>query len=222
MKYLCLLLAAVRILAAGSPENLEFTRQGHAIILKDVFLNHQGPYRMVVDTGNASSLVRPEVARRLRLTPAYAVERVTEAGTHLVPAAILDEVRTGSVSQPAVEVMIDRVPLPGADGVLGQSWLIRHDYLLDYAARRLVLDAEAPRTGNRYGLRNVEGRPAIAAQVNGSRRELVLDSGAELMVLSPGAGLLPLHELSSVYVSNREGFAVLSGRRLGPRAALCH
>ena len=210
MKVLCLILAAAQNLAPAQPQTLELTRKGHAIILNDVYLNHQGPFRMVVDTGNASSLVRPEVARRLHLTPAYVVDRVTLAGSHRVPASLLDEVRTGSVSQNAVEVVIDRAPISGVDGVLGQSWLIQHDYLIDYRGGRMVLDADAPPAGERFALRLVEGRPAIMSDMEGRMIELVLDSGANIPVLTGGpGGLLPLCGFSAVYVSNREGFVLL-------------
>lgn len=115
-------------------------RMTPAYLILLVFLNGQGPFRMLVDTGAASSLVRPEVALKIGLQPTYAVEQVTAAGNRLVPAGILAEVRVGAVADQAVEAMIGPVRAKGVDGVLGQSFLVRHDYLLDYHDRRVVLD----------------------------------------------------------------------------------
>jgi predicted aspartyl protease len=87
---------------------------------------------MLIDPGNASSTVRPEIARRLNLKAAYAVDQASVGGVRRVAVAILDEVRAGSVSDRSVEAMIGDVFQADVDGVLGQSWLVRHDYLLDY------------------------------------------------------------------------------------------
>jgi len=138
---------------------------------------------MLIDTGNASSIVRPEVARRLNLKAAYAVEQASVAGVRRVPVAILDEVRTGSVADKSVEAMIGDVFQPGVDGVLGQSWLVRHDYLLDYRNRRIELDGSATGSGLRVPLRSPDGLPVVAASIDGRARELVVDSGSSAIVL---------------------------------------
>jgi predicted aspartyl protease len=156
---------------------------GHSLVLNDVFLNGAGPFRMLIDTGNASSIVRPQIARRLNLSPAYSVDQVSVAGVRRVPVAILDEVRAGSVSDRSVEAMIGDVFQPGVDGVLGESWLVRHDYLLDYRNRRIGLDGPPPASGIRAPLRSGDGRPVVVVSVEGSPRELVVDSGASALVL---------------------------------------
>jgi hypothetical protein len=136
-----------------------------------------GPYRMLIDTGNASSIVRPVIARRLNLKAAYAVEQASVTGVHRFPVAILDEVRAGSVSDRSVEAMIGDVFQAGVDGVLGQSWLVRHDYLLDYRNRRIALDVPAAGSGIQVPLRSYDGCPVVAASIDGRARELVVDSG---------------------------------------------
>ncbi len=67
--------------------------------------------------------------------------------------------------------------------MLGQSWLVRRDYLLDYRNHSPVVDGAAPEGGVRTALRSPDGRPAVVAEVNGRRQELILDSGAQLAVL---------------------------------------
>lgn len=178
------------------------SRSAHLLILQEVYVNGDGPFRMMIDTGNASSLVRPSMARKLGLRPSGWLEQATAGADRRVPAALLDEVRIGNVIDKTVEVMIADVYLPGVDGVLGQSWLVRHDYLLDYHNHRLVLNGEPPEGGVRVALRSPDGRPAIEAEVNGHTRELIIDSGAQILVLfersAPARQVLLLTNADSV------------------------
>jgi predicted aspartyl protease len=203
MQSACLLLIMTGVLAGGSGTVLPARRVAHVLILQEVYLNAAGPFRMMVDTGNASSLVRPSVARRLGLTPSGSVEQVSPAGKQRVPVAVLREVRTGPVVNDAVEVMIAEPCLPEIDGVLGQSWLLRHDYLVDLQGGRLVLDGAPPAGGIRTLLRSEDGVPAIAAEVDGRRRTLALDSGSPAVVLFEAAPLLR----TSAFVTTNAGRA---------------
>jgi predicted aspartyl protease len=134
-------------------------RAGHTLIFETVYLNGQGPFRMMVDTGNASSLIRPQVAQKLGARASYSVEQVTSAGIRRVPVIMIDQLAVGPVVDRQIEAMISPVAMDGVDGILGQSWLVRHDYLLGYRNRRLVLDGAAPDGAMRTDLRSVEGRP---------------------------------------------------------------
>jgi predicted aspartyl protease len=181
--------AAMSVVPAHSQVTLNATRIDHVLVLNDVFLNGDGPFRMMIDTGNASSIICPSVARRLKARAAYAVEHVTPAGNRIVPVVVLDQVRTGAISDQAVEAMVTDSPLPGLDGVLGESWLVRHDYLIDYRNHRIVMDGESPSGGLRTALRTTDGRPIVLAEVDGKRSELVLDSGAATVVLFETGGI---------------------------------
>jgi predicted aspartyl protease len=157
-------------------------RVSHTLILRQVYLNGQGPFRMLLDTGAASCAVRPELARRLGATGVYAVERITATGTSIAKATHLD-VQVGETTDENVEALIAPVAMPGIDGILGQSWLIRHSYLLDFRKTRVVLDGPPPSGGVAIDLRAAEGRPSISAEVDGVRQELVVDSGAPALIL---------------------------------------
>jgi predicted aspartyl protease len=183
MKTVWLTLTMVTAVLAESETTLRASRVDHALVLNEVFLNGAGPFRMMIDTGNASSLIRPRVAQRLEAQAKYAVEQVTVGGTRIVPVVVLDQVKVGGVSDLAVEAMVGDVAMEGVDGVLGQSWLVRHDYLLDFRQRQLVLDGEPPRQGWMTPLRSMDGRPIIVAEVEGRQTEMVVDSGAALVVL---------------------------------------
>jgi predicted aspartyl protease len=209
MRFAHLVLLTSAGLSAAQEISLKANRLEHVLVLRDVWLNGQGPFRMMVDTGAASSLVRPEVARRLGLRPAYAVEQETVSGVKRVPVAVLQNVRAGAADDRDVEIMITDVRLEGVDGVLGQSWLLRHDYLLDYRGKRLVLDGTQPERGVQAPLRSSDGRPEIAAEVDGRRQELVLDSGAPALVLfgRPGAA-----NLAAMVATNNGSIEAGTGR----------
>jgi predicted aspartyl protease len=153
------------------------------LILNDVFLNGVGPFRMLLDTGNATTIVRPRVARRLDLKPGYAIELVNASKARTVPAAILEEVRVGVVIDRSVEAVVGDVFRSDVDGVLGSNWLLRHDYMLDYHHRRVALDGVPPGSGIRVPLRSKDGTPVVAASIDGCSRELVIDSGASAVIL---------------------------------------
>jgi hypothetical protein len=63
-------------------------------------------------------------------------------------------------------------------GILGQAFLSRFDYLLDLRGKRLEFGKQNP-TGRRARLRNVDGRPAITTNLG----DLVLDSGVARLIL---------------------------------------
>ena len=189
MRLACWLLAIGAISNAADPLTartgvpLDTNRTGHSLILNDVFINGDGPFRMLVDSGNATSVVRPRVARRLNLKTAYFIEQATVADTRRVPATILEQVRATSVIDRSVEAIIGDVFQPGVDGILGANWLVRHDYLLDYRNERIVLDGEPALFGVRVPLRSGDGRPVVVASIDGRSRELVVDAGASAIVL---------------------------------------
>jgi predicted aspartyl protease len=199
----------------GAAVTLPLHRAGHTLVLETVYLNGQGPFRMMVDTGNASSLIRPQVAQKLGARAAYSVEQVTSAGVRRLPVMVIDQLTIGPAIDRQIEAMVGAVAMDGVDGVLGQSWLVRHDYLLDYHNRRLVLDGAPPEGAMRADLRSVDGRPAVAALVDGVALDLVVDSGADIMVLFE-------HKLHSAGEATLSTNGQSTGAELGSaRVALC-
>lgn len=152
------------------------------LLLKQVYLNGQGPFRMLVDTGAESSALRPAAAARIGATAQYRVEQISVAGSVLTPAGQVG-VRIDGSEEEQVEMLYTEVRHAGADGILGQSWLRRHSYLLDFESGRLTLDGEPPALGLRFDYREVDGRPSVRAKIDGVEEEMVVDSGADVMVL---------------------------------------
>jgi len=164
---------------------LPVVRSEHALILETVYLNGIGPLRMVVDTGAQSTAVTPAVAARIGVKPRFRVEHLTVSGAHLVTGGYV-HMQTGAFEADSVETIICELDgarrLTNIDGVIGQSWLARFNYLIDLRADALVLDAQPP-PGRRQPFSLIDGRPAISIAIDGRLRTVVLDSGTAGLVL---------------------------------------
>jgi hypothetical protein len=90
----------------------------------------------------------------------------------------------------------DRLRIDGkpVDGILGQDFLSRFDYTIDYRRRRLSWDGDA-RGGVRLALRRSEGVFLVDLPQPGNARppiRFVPDSGANGLVVFDRGGSLPL------------------------------
>jgi hypothetical protein len=179
---------AVLLPASLSAQRIPVKTRG-PLMVAEVRLNGQGPFRMIVDTGATSCSIRPAVARRLHLTAQYRVEDVTPAGNLMIPGTRAVEVQLGSTVAKEVAFLwqgMDGLGETGfdLDGVIGQTFLARYDYLLNYRTKELAIDAAEPVGGKRIGFSLASKRILIPAMhpEEGSLR-LVLDSAASNVFL---------------------------------------
>jgi hypothetical protein len=178
----------------GAGEKLTIVN-GYAFV--DVSVGGRGPFRMMIDTGASSCSLTPKAARAARLTVDHQVALTTLAKERLVPAASNVPVRVGSVEAGGVEFLameLDAVRTVDsrADGVLGQSFLSRLPYLIDYRRKFLWLGDEAGRQGGRLGTEIVAERAygrmvlPVGMGPGSGRWRLALDSGASGLVMRCG------------------------------------
>lgn len=189
---------------------LPFLEVDHAIILREVYLNGIGPFTMLLDTGAQSSALTPAVAARVGMKPAFRVEQVTASGSKLALGGYIT-IQAGEFFECQVETIISDLSavrqVVEVDGVLGQSWLQRHSYEIDFVRQEFRLD-RPPSKGNRVPIEFVDSRPAIRAEIDGSERILVLDSGCPGLVLfgtGKGSG--------SILLSTNTGSAQVAQKR---------
>ena len=183
-----LALGALGLMITSSPLEI---RSGYPI-LRDVFVNSKGPYRMLLDTGAQSSSLRPGLAAEAGLRPGFAVEVRTALGATVAPVAEAGRVEIGGLELEGVEVLLQDPPavahLGWLDGVIGQSVLGRTGYWIDYGAKSVRWDPEGGLEGclegERLAFTVVDGRPAVEARAAGGvAMRLVLDSGASHLIL---------------------------------------
>lgn len=153
-------------------------------VVDGVYLNGRGPYRFLLDTGAQTNLVEGALARTLGLTPTFRVDMNTAGGSVMVPGGRVADVSLGPASASNQEFLFSSLDEVHAlstkiQGVLGQEFLSRFDYLIDFANHRLVLGGESPTGGDRLDMEFIDGRPAITT----SEGKLVLDSGTDVTIL---------------------------------------
>jgi predicted aspartyl protease len=164
--------------------------RGYMIVIP-VTVNGAGPYEFLLDTGSNTTLINAEFARALRLRPIDRVELMTVAGSQIVPRARLESVAIGAKSAADVEAVFSdlrgaRAISPEICGVLGQNFLYRFNYLINYRERRIEFedggDLEKSLCGERTPVELREGR-ALIISAGRERLQLVLDSGTPAMIL---------------------------------------
>jgi len=191
-------------LLAGRPEGVAGVEEGARLSLVrgylfvDVRINNRGPFRMALDTGNTSCVVTPSAAAALGLVPDERVVLTTAAGERVIPAVTSTRVEVGSAAADGVEVLVDslegiRIVGGRIDGVLGQSFLSRVSYLIDYRQARLWVGPEADRLSSRVGspvaAEILRGRVFLPVMLEPGGRtwRMVLDTGANDLLLGCGS-----------------------------------
>ena len=179
-----------------SPVPLAIDDRGGIVV--DVRVNGLGPFRFILDTGAARSIVSDDLARELRAPVVAKSEVVTSAGTDMRLV-----VRLGSVALAASRVEGLLTPVIPADrlrqlgprvsGLLGQDFLSAFNYTLDYRRARLTWDEPLGCMGpNVVPMVAAEGRFVMALRgESGMPLRLVPDSGAGVAVLFRGARTPP-------------------------------
>ncbi|MBS1824233.1 MAG: aspartyl protease family protein [Acidobacteria bacterium] len=186
---LCFLTLSPLLQATG--EKLEI-HKGYPLV--QAHINGQGPFRLLLDTGSTTSYVTTQIADRLRLDYTHRTVVVTAAGEQIIPATASTHIRVGTTESAGVELLA--APLPGlrhlglnVDGILGQNFLSRHPYLLDFRAKRILFHDEATEKAQSMPATflgpAVAGRPVLNVQLDpvSAPVVLVLDSGASGLLL---------------------------------------
>src|SRR2546423_7014968 len=144
------------------------------IVVDQVRVNGEGPFRFLVDTGAQSCAIAPALAQRLALRPEFRTLLSTASGERWAGGV---PVRLAIGTHEAADVEMLIFDTFGFDGVIGQSFLTRSNYLIDYDQRRLVFEPSggaAPRGGRTpYDL--ADGRIRIPGCTPRGNVRLVLD-----------------------------------------------
>ena len=169
------------------------------IVLVDAMVNGRGPFRMVVDTGGAACILSPAAARKAGVVYDHRTILATLGGERPVPATSNSVIQVDGQREPGVELAVAEIPQFRAlrsrsDGVLGQSFLSRTPYLIDYRKRRIWFGDAATQESNRLPLAMATGGMGgrivvpVVLEPGGRTWRLTLDSGARHMVVECRAG----------------------------------
>jgi hypothetical protein len=187
-------------------------------IVDTVYLNGHGPYRFLLDTGTTLNHLDPRLAEWIGLRPTFSTNLVTSIGTTSFAGAGGIDVALGPVRSEAQTFLfggLDTIhrSFPDLQGVLGQAFLSRFDYLLDLKGRRIEFGArETGEAEARSRFQTVAGRPVVSTSLG----SLVFDSGAADLTLFGARATTPTLEMFTMTGTLRVGTAwsklVIDGR----------
>ena len=152
----------------------------------EVFINEQGPFNFVVDTGADRSALSTTVATRLGLQPGPTVMLHGVGGSALTPTAKVALMVAGDSRMKDSELPVLPPERLGVDGLLGVDILENRNVIMDFRRKRLEVRRSTALSGAFPGVREVSvladarfGRLAVAnARVSGVRCVAFIDSGS--------------------------------------------
>lgn len=198
----CLMLLTIDALssrAVQAGELVRFRLVRDYLIVVPVRIGGAGPFDFLLDTGTNTTLVDIELAQTLGLRPVDRIYLASVADQRAVPRAFAKSLSLGRQSTGPLEVLCTEVPvLRSLDarirGVLGQNFLSRFNFVIDYGGRRLEFEEsdelEKTLRGRRVTLDENEGLAAIAVRASTpgeADARLILDSAIQSPAFFQGA-----------------------------------
>jgi hypothetical protein len=170
-------------MAADSREAVSLQIRDGRPVVDNVYVNGHGPYRFLLDTGSTLNHFDPKLAKTIGLPVTFTTNLTSSTGVTTAPGSEGVEIRLGPANADAQVLLLAGMEGlhaidPGIQGVLGQIFLSRFDYLLDLKNRRLEFGAFDSAKGTKAPFRIVQGRPVLVTTLGA----LVLDSGVHDLV----------------------------------------
>lgn len=185
---------------------IRFSTPHRNMIVLPVRVDGKGPYRFLLDTGATSSAVDPKLSASLNLSAAQSIkiaswENTTDARRVQVQNLSLGSIDSGPLSvlvQPLIEFKAFDSQVRG---VLGQDVLLRSNFLIDNRHHLVQFDNDGTLlsglTGDRISISPVRTRAGgleprliaipVRTTANSEPLQLLLDSGADMVVVQPGS-----------------------------------
>jgi len=151
-----------------------------------VRINGEGPFRFVVDTGANRSVLAPQVAKRLGLTPneESAVNLSGVTGTGIVGTVPIRSLEVGDLVLENVELPVVAATVKGVDGILGVEGFEDMRLTVDFTKDSIKIERSRSQRAQRgyYTLpvRFRHGRLLVVEAIVGRvPARAVIDTGAE-------------------------------------------
>lgn len=200
--------------AERANNTVHFKSPHRYMIVVPVRVNGTGPYPFLLDTGATSSAVDPQLSNDLHLPAAKSARLASLADTTDARRVFVQSLSLGPLDSGPLPVLVQ--PLAEFKtfdahlrGVLGQDLLLRSNFLIDNRHHLIRFDNDHALlpllTGNRIRIAPVATRTGsleprliavpVKTVINAEPLHLLLDSGADMVVLEPlfaPASVLPL------------------------------
>jgi predicted aspartyl protease len=195
-------------------------------MLAAVEVNGSGPYRFIIDLGANRSALSSRLATLLGLasvgTATVEVHGVT--GSAVVPMAVVDELRVGSILLVDQQMpVLTGAVFADADGILGIDGLQQSRIEVDFRHDRVKIGLSDPRSAP-HGYLTVparminEGLLLVAGRVGNVNTHVIIDTGAEYTI-----GNMQLRQalLGGARKGDRQG-SVVTGATPGTANGVTH
>lgn len=152
-------------------------------IVDGVYVNGQGPFRFLIDTGSNVNFIETNLARKIGMNATFRTELASASGKTVVEGSTGNDVTLDSVKASGQELLfsnLDAIHSLSSDvqGVLGQWFLSQFDYVIDLKRKTLEFGKQNV-LGTRVSFKLMNGRILIPTSLG----DLVLDSGTARLVL---------------------------------------
>jgi hypothetical protein len=157
-------------------------RQGRPIV-DGVYVNGYGPYRFLLDTGEEKNQLGDRLAQSLQLQTILRINLLTATGVVKACGARGLTIRVGPMETDQQDVLFTRLDAlhqwsADVQGILGQAFLSRFDYLLDLRHHHIEF-GKRQHEGLHIPFEILGGVPAVSTNLG----MLALDSGTDQVVL---------------------------------------
>lgn len=171
--------------APDGPSQIGTTKDRFSRVTAPIYIDGQGPFQFLVDTGANRSCISEALAERLGLPDGPKVSLHTVAGQRMRSSVHVNELRVGNRVQRNARVAVLPIVGEDIDGALGVDWLKGQRLILDFKGRSMEI------TASRMD-QTVDGKvvvPArrksgqltiIDADLAGRQISAMVDSGAEI------------------------------------------
>jgi hypothetical protein len=177
------------VVAAPEPRYVAPTRRDRiGRIWAPVYINNQGPFRLVLDTGSSHAAVNASVAAALgiELTDKNMVLLRGVTGSRMVSTITVDSLIVGDLELRPARLPIVVDALGGADGVLGTDGLLdkrifidfRHDRITIFRSRR----ERAPSGYITVPVKIIQGLLVAEVHVGPIRASAIIDTGGQISI----------------------------------------
>jgi predicted aspartyl protease len=155
----------------------------------EVFVNGQGPFRFLADTGSNTTVITPQLAAMLGLETTRTAEVLGVTGNTIAPVLQLDSVRCGATLREDMRVVIlGGDALDGLHGVLGMDMFAGRRLRFDFRANTFAIEEARRRPRNLQVDMAVDFRHGLLietpARVGGVRVRCVVDTGSDTTLLN--------------------------------------
>ena len=194
------LTGAVAAQGQQAKEVIRFRLRDGYLMVVQTMVNGAGPFSFLVDTGTTRTVIDPELALQLQAPAVGEVPVTTVLHYRQDKLVRLQDVQLGDASVSSLGAMVDKLTrqkmlAPGIRGVLGEDFLSRFDFLIDYKQRSMQFGVPPP-AGERCRFETIgqyHGEPTTNRiligvefmEVSDTKVQLQLDTGAKTPELFP-------------------------------------